>query len=69
MEKKMMINGMMCGHCKATVEKALAAVDGVSACAVDLEAKTATITLDKDVADEVLFDAVKAKRFTPVKML
>lgn len=69
MEKKMMINGMMCGHCKATVEKALAAVDGVSACVVDLEAKTAIITLDKDVADEVLFDAVKAKRFTPVKML
>lgn len=69
MEKKMMINGMMCGHCKATVEKALAAVDGVSACVVDLEAKMATITLDKDVADEVLFDAVKAKRFTPVKML
>lgn len=69
MEKKMVINGMMCGHCKATVEKALAAVDGVSACVVDLEAKTVTITLDKDVADEVLFDAVKAKRFTPVKML
>lgn len=69
MEKKMMINGMMCAHCKATVEKALAAVDGVSACTVDLDAKTATITLNRDVADEVLFDAVKAKRFTPVKML
>lgn len=69
MEKKMLINGMMCAHCKATVEKALAAVEGVSACTVDLEGKTATITLNADVADEVLFEAVKAKRFTPVKML
>lgn len=69
MEKKMLINGMMCAHCKATVEKALAAVEGVSACTVDLEAKTATITLNADIADEVLFEAVKAKRFSPVKML
>lgn len=69
MEKKMLINGMMCAHCKATVEKALVAVEGVSACTVDLEAKTATITLTADIADEVLFEAVKAKRFTPVKML
>ncbi len=69
MEKKMLINGMMCAHCKAAVEKALSAVEGVSACVVDLEAKTAVITLDNDVTDEILFDAVKAKRFTPVKML
>lgn len=69
MEKKMLINGMMCAHCKATVEKALCAVEGVVACTVDLEAKTAAITLSADVADETLFEAVKAKRFTPVKML
>lgn len=69
MEKKMLIHGMMCAHCKAAVEKALNAVEGVSACVVDLEAKTAVITLNNDVADEVLFHAVKAKRFTPVKML
>lgn len=69
MEKKMLINGMMCAHCKATVEKALSAVEGVSACTVDLGSKTAVITLTTDVADAVLFEAVKAKRFTPVKML
>ena len=48
MEKKMLIDGMMCAHCKATVEKALSAVDGVEACAVDLAAKTATTTLAHD---------------------
>lgn len=69
MEKKMLIDGMMCAHCKATVEKALSAVDGVTACAVDLAAKTATITLEREVPDETLMEAVKAKRFTPVRML
>lgn len=69
MEKKMLIDGMMCAHCKATVEKALSAVEGVEACVVDLSAKTATITMTHDVPDETLMEAVKAKRFTPVKML
>lgn len=69
MEKKMLIEGMMCNHCKAAVEKNLAKVPGVSACTVDLAAKTATITLDADVADSVLMDVVKNLDFKPVKML
>lgn len=69
MEKKMMVNGMMCNHCKMTVEKALKAVEGVENAVVDLESKTATITLSKDVADDVLMAAVKAKDFSPVGML
>ncbi len=69
MEKKLLIEGMMCVHCKAKVEKALGAVEGVSACTVDLENKTATVTLSADVADADLFAAVEKKGFTPVKML
>jgi len=69
MEKKIMIEGMMCGHCKAKVEKAIAEVPGVNACTVDLAAKTATVDLAEPVADEVLFAAVSAKGFTPVKVL
>ena len=69
MEKKMIVNGMMCNHCKAVVEKALKAVPGVTDCVVDLAANTAVITLEKDVDDAVLMDAVRAKKFTPVKML
>ena len=57
MTKTMTINGMMCAHCQAHVEKALNAIDGVTA-AVDLAAKTATVTLSKDVADEILKNAV-----------
>ncbi|MGN0746618.1 MAG: heavy-metal-associated domain-containing protein [Aristaeellaceae bacterium] len=69
MEKRMLIDGMMCAHCKTTVEKALSAVEGVTACTVDLAAKTATITLERDVPDDTLMEAVKARRFTPVRML
>ena len=53
----MSINGMMCAHCQAHVEKALNAIDGVEA-KVNLETKTATLTLSKDVSDDVLRGAV-----------
>ncbi len=69
MEKKMLIEGMKCMHCKASVEKALCAVPGVSGAEVDLESKTAVIRTDIDVADQVLMDAVKAKGFQPVRMI
>ena len=59
----------MCVKCQARVEKALAAVDGVSACTVDLAAGVATVTLEKNVADDVLFAAVREKGYTPVRML
>ena len=42
MTKVMSINGMMCAHCQAHVEKALNAIDGVEA-KVNLEAKNATV--------------------------
>lgn len=44
------VEGMMCGHCKATVEKACQAVPGVEAAQVNLEAKTVTVTGAADPA-------------------
>lgn len=38
------VNGMMCAHCKAAVEKACKAVPGTEDAVVDLEAKTVTVT-------------------------
>lgn len=58
MNKTMIIEGMMCAHCTGRVEKALAAVDGVSAVEMSLEGKSATLTLSKDVDSQVLTDAV-----------
>lgn len=57
MEKKIIIEGMTCDHCKMRVEKALNAINGVNA-KVDLNTKTATVTLTKAVPDEVLVKAV-----------
>ena len=58
MKKTMIIEGMMCAHCTGRVEKALAAVDGVSAVEMSLEGKSAALTLSKEVDDKVLTDAV-----------
>ena len=58
MKKTLNVEGMMCAHCKAQVEKALAGVDGVTEAVADLESKTATVTLSKDVPDETLKAAV-----------
>ena len=69
MEKQLLIEGMMCNHCKMSVEKVLGAVPGVSSAAVFLEAKTATVVCDESVTDDALFAAVEKKGFTPVKML
>jgi copper chaperone CopZ len=69
MEKKMVINGMKCMHCKATVEKALKEVPGVSDAEVDLDEKTATITLEKKISDDVLLEKVREKGFEPVRIV
>ena len=69
MEKKMLVDGMMCNHCKMTVEKALKSVAGVQDAVVNLEEKTVTIQLTGDVTDQVLMNAVAAKNFTPIRMI
>lgn len=61
--KVMLIEGMMCGHCKAHVEKALNAIDGVKA-TVELENNLARIELSKDVDDAVLTKAVEDAGYT-----
>ena len=58
MKKTMIIEGMMCHHCTGRVEKTLAAIEGVESVEMSLEGKSATLTLAKDVADQVLTDAV-----------
>ena len=58
MEKKIGIEGMMCAHCVAHVEKALTALGGVTAAKADLEGKCATVTLAAPVSDEELKEAV-----------
>ena len=63
MEKTLKVEGMMCGHCEATVKKALEAIDGVSAAEADHVKGTATVTLTKDVPTEVLKKAIEDKDY------
>lgn len=59
MVKVMAINGMMCMHCQQNVEKTLMGIENVSDAVVNLEEKTATVTMDKEVSDETLKTAVE----------
>ena len=63
MEKEMKIEGMMCGHCEERVKKALEAVDGVKEAIVSHEKKNAIVTLEKEVANDVLKEAVEAQDY------
>ena len=68
MEKTIKIEGMMCGHCEATVKKALEALPQVEAAKVDHTAGTAVVTLKDDVEDEVLKKAVEDKDYKVVSI-
>ena len=50
METVIYVNGMMCPHCKAMVEKVCKAVPGTTDAVVDLQAKNVTVTGEADVA-------------------
>lgn len=68
MTKTMIIDGMSCGHCTGRVQKALEAIEGVSGVVMSLEEKSAVVTLDKDVEDEVLRDAVTQADYEVVEI-
>ena len=58
MEKTLRIKGMMCGHCEMHTKKALEALDGVKKAEVSHKTGTAVVTLEKEIADDVLKQAV-----------
>lgn len=63
MEKTITIEGMMCGHCEAAVKKALEELPQVSGAVVSHEKGTAVVTLNAEVADDVLKKAVEDKDY------
>ena len=64
MKKIMHIEGMMCGHCEAAVKKALEALPQVDEAVVSHEAGTAELTLNAQIADDVLKKTVEDKDYT-----
>lgn len=63
MTKTILINGMMCSHCEATVKKALEAIDGVEEAVVSHENGTAVVTLSRDVDEKDFKSAIEEKDF------
>ena len=61
-EKIIHIEGMHCENCKNRIEKTLNQMDGVAA-KVDLGKKIARVSLEKQVADEVLKNAIEKQDF------
>ena len=68
MTKTIVIEGMMCGHCEMHARKALEAIDGVAGAEVSHETGLAAVTLDRDVADEVLTQAVEAEGYKVIEI-
>ena len=64
MKKTLTVEGMMCPHCEARVKKALETLPEVAEAVVSHEAGTAIVTLNAEVADDVLKKAVEAQDYT-----
>ncbi|MCR4782053.1 MAG: heavy metal translocating P-type ATPase [Lachnospiraceae bacterium] len=63
MTKTMKIEGMMCGHCEASVKSALEKVDGVTSANVSHEAGEAIVEMTEDISNDTLKEAVEAKDY------
>ncbi|MDO5418353.1 MAG: heavy metal translocating P-type ATPase [Lachnospiraceae bacterium] len=68
MTKTMKIEGMMCGHCEARVKKCLEALPEVSEAVVSHEAGTAVVTLNAEIADDVLKKAVEDQDYQVISV-
>lgn len=68
MEKTLEIEGMMCGHCEGRVKKSLEELSEVSLAVVSHESGTAIVTLDGDILDETLKNAVEAQDYKVISI-
>lgn len=64
MKTTVRIKGMMCGHCEATVKKALEALPFVESAEVSHESGTAVLTLSGALDEQKVKAAVEEKDFT-----
>ena len=69
MEKTLKIEGMMCGHCEMHTKKALEALDGVAKAEVSHKTGTAVVTLEKEVSDDTLKQAVAEQGYQVTDIL
>ena len=63
------ISGMSCGHCTASVTKALSEIDGITNVQVDLEKGEATYNETKPVDLETVKEAITKIGFVPAQSI
>lgn len=69
MQKTIIIEGMVCNHCKSNIEKIILSIDGVKNCDVDLKNKKAIITLNQNIDNQVFIDAIKNAGYEPISII
>ncbi|HEY9575456.1 MAG TPA: heavy metal translocating P-type ATPase [Lachnospiraceae bacterium] len=69
MEKVIKIEGMMCGHCEASVKKALESLEGVKEALVSHEKGEAIVSLQKELDDTLLKETVEAKDYKVLEII
>lgn len=68
MERKVRVDGMMCHHCEMRVENALKALDGVESAVADHEKGLVTLTLSKEVSDDLIRKTIEKEGYTVLKV-
>lgn len=66
-KKTLIVEGMTCDHCKNRVEKSINAIDGAAA-KVNLKKKEAVVSLETEIADEVIRSAVEKAGYKVVEI-
>ena len=69
MNKTLKIEGMMCSHCEMHTKKALEALESVTNAEVSHESGTAVVTLEKDIADDILKQAVSEQGYKVTEIM
>lgn len=69
MQKKIIIEGMSCGHCTGRVEKALLELEGVTSVAMDLAEKSATVLFSKTLANELLIATIDDAGYDVIEII
>jgi copper ion binding protein len=68
MKKKLLIEGMSCGHCVAHVEEALKELDGITSVSVSLEEKNAVIEGTNEIAEDTVSKALDEAGYELVRI-
>ena len=66
MTKIIKIEGMMCGHCTARVEKMLSAIDGVDSVKASVENKEAIVEMSKEISEDIIRKTIEDCGFSVV---